>query len=261
MNRIRSILFTGAYYVISVFYVLLAAIALAIPGHRPVGWIVGRYARRMVQAMYLFAGIKLKVVGRENVPEKCIIAAKHHSWFDGFCMYSQFDDIAFVTGNHLEKIPLLRGILRKLGAIVVDNCGGHKARNALAHNAAKANGKGRKILIYPEGHLSKAGEHFRYKTGVWHMYKTFDVPVVPVATNLGVFAPQQGVDKFPGVTTLQFLDPIPPGLSKTEFMARLTTAIETQSDILIAEARKTEVVPSTLVDDPINFDQILNQLS
>lgn len=258
---IRSYLFTAIYYVISVLYVLLAALCLALPGSRPIGWVVGRYARRMVQAMDLFAGIKLRVEGKEKVPQLCIIAAKHHSWFDGFCMYSQFDDIAFVTGNHLEKIPLLRGVLRKMGAIVVDSCGGHESRKALAHNAAKANEKGRKILIYPEGHLAKPGERFRYKSGVWHMYRTFNVPVVPVATNLGLFAPQQEVTKNPGVTTLKFLDPIPPGLTKEEFMRRLEDAIEGETDRLIAAAKGQPVTASVLVPDPLKFDQILQQLT
>jgi len=261
MTRIRSILFTAVYYIVSVLYVLLAALFLVLPGRKAVGWIVRRYARRMVQALWLFAGIKLKVVGREKVPAACIIAAKHHSWFDGFCVYSQFDDMAFVTGDHLEKIPLLSTVLKKLGAIVVDSCGGRDARDRLQIHAAKANEEGRRILIYPEGHLAVAGERFRYKSGVYHMYKNFGLPVVPQATNLGVFAPQQGVAKYPGTATIQFLDPIPPGLPKAEFMARLEAAIEGQSDILIAAARRQPVEPSKLVPDPMTFGQAMQQLS
>ena len=247
---LRSILFNIAYWILSVLYVLLAVLCMVLPGRKAVGWVVGRYTRRMVQVLRYLAGIRLTVVDREKVPDACIIAAKHQSWFDGYAMYSQFADLAFVTGDHLEHIPLLKGVLAKLGAIVVDNCGGHKARAALARNAAKANEAGRRILIYPEGHLAKAGERFRYKTGVWHMYSNFALPVVPVATNLGLFAPQQAFAKFPGRATLQFLDPIEPGLPRAEFMQRLESAIETQSDKLIAEARGLPVTPSLLVADP-----------
>jgi len=247
---IRSALFSVAYWLLSILYVLLAVICMILPGRKAVGWVVRRYTRRMVQSMRLLAGIRLRVIGRDTVPEACIIAAKHHSWLDGFCMYSQFDDLAFVTGDHLEKIPLLRGVLAKLGAIVVNNCGGHQARKALADNAAKASEAGRRILIYPEGHLARAGERFRYKTGVWHMSTNFVLPVVPVATNLGLFAPQQAFRKHRGVATLEFLEPIPPGLDKAEFLARLERAIETRSDQLIAEARGGPVAPSVLVADP-----------
>ena len=248
---IRSALFSLAYWAASVLYVLLAALCLVLPGRKAVGWVVRRYTRRMVQALRLLAGIRLRVLGRDKVPEACIIAAKHQSWFDGYCMYSQFDDLAFVTGDHLEKLPLLGGILAKLGAIVVDNCGGHKARAALARNAARANEAGRRILIYPEGHLGKAGEHFRYKTGVYHMYANFGLPVVPVATNLGVFAPQRDFLKHPGTATLQFLDPIPPGLTRSEFMQQLQAAIEDKTDILVAEASGRPVQTSVLVSDPV----------
>jgi 1-acyl-sn-glycerol-3-phosphate acyltransferase len=247
----RALAFNIAYWILSVLYALIATAVLVLPGRKAVGWVIRRYSRRMVQALHLLAGIRLEVRGRGHVPDgACIIAAKHHSWFDGFCMYSQFDDVAFVTGDHLEKIPLLRGVLRKLGAIVVDNCGGHKARAALAESAARAHADGRRILIYPEGHLAKPGERFRYKTGVFHMYSKFGLPVVPAATNLGLFAPQQAFAKHPGTAVLEFLDPIPPGLPRAEFMARLEAAIEERTQALIAEARGGAPVQSRLVPDP-----------
>jgi 1-acyl-sn-glycerol-3-phosphate acyltransferase len=137
--------------------------------------------------------------GKDRLPEGAfIIAAKHQSWGDGFSVYDQFDDLAFVTGDHLEKFPLLGTVLQKLGAIVVNNCGGHEARKALAQSAAIAHQQGRKILIYPEGNLAKVGEKFRYRSGVWHMYRDFDMPVVPLATNLGLFWPQEDFRKNPG---------------------------------------------------------------
>ncbi|HEX7533167.1 MAG TPA: 1-acyl-sn-glycerol-3-phosphate acyltransferase, partial [Methyloceanibacter sp.] len=44
----------------------------------------------------------------------------------------------------------------------------------------------------------------------------------------------------PGTIIVEFLDPIPPGLPRTEFLARLTSAIETASDRLLAEANPKE---------------------
>ena len=250
MITIRSFLFNLAYYTISILYVVLATMVMLLPGRKAVGWVVRRYSKRMVQCLHYIVGIKLQVRGTERLPTGTyIIAAKHQSWFDGFCMFSQFDDVAFVTGDHLEKIPLLGGLLKKLGAIVVDNCGGHKARAALAKSAEIAANEGRKILIYPEGHLSAIGTHHKYRTGVWHMYKNFNLQVVPVATNLGCFAPQQEFGKKSGTAVLDFLEPIPLGLSKAEFMERLETAIENRTAILISEAAGQPIQPSVLVED------------
>jgi len=247
----RSLAFNIAYWILSIGYGLTAAFAALAPGRGPTSRVIRAYVRRMVQAMAVFAGIRLEVRGKDHLPDGAfIIASKHQSWGDGFATYDQFDDLAFVTGDHLEKFPLLGGVLKKLGAIVVNSCGGHEARQALATRAAEAKAENRKILIYPEGHLAAIGQKYRYRSGVWHMYRDFDMPVVPLATNLGLFWPEEKYEKHPGVATLEFLEPIPVGLPKDEFLARLEAVVETRTAELIAEATGQPVTPAALVDAP-----------
>lgn len=246
----RSFLFALAYWFLSIAYSLVAVALSLLPGRKPVLWIIQRYTRRMVWAMRVFAGIKLEVRGRENIPsEPVIFAAKHQSWGDGFCIYSQFKDLAFVTGDHLEKYPLLGTLLTKLGAIVVNNCGGHQARKNLSQRSAEAAKDGRSILIYPEGHLNAPGTYRRYRSGVWHMYKNFERPVVPVATNLGLFWQETHYKKKAGAAILQFLEPIPVGLEKAAFMELLQSRIEVQTQILISEASGQPLTPSLLIKE------------
>jgi 1-acyl-sn-glycerol-3-phosphate acyltransferase len=247
----RSFAFALAYWTLSIGYGLAAAFAALAPGRGATSWIIRRYVKRMVQAMRVLAGIKLQVRGRERLPTGAfIIASKHQSWGDGFAVYDQFEDLAFVTGDHLEKFPLLGTVLRKLGAIVVNNCGGREARDALKHRSADAHAAGRKILIYPEGNLAKVGEKFRYRSGVWHMYRDFDMPVVPLASNLGLFWSQEDFRKTPGLATIEFLDPIPTGLGKEEFLSRLEAAVEDRTAELIAEASGRPVTPAVRVLAP-----------
>ena len=247
----RSFAFNLVYWLLSIVYASAAAFAALTPGRGATSWIIRRYVKRMVQAMRVFAGIRIEARGKERLPTGAfIIASKHQSWGDGFAAYDQFDDLAFVTGDHLEKFPLLGTVLRKLGAIVVNNCGGREAREALKHRSADAHAAGRKILIYPEGNLAKVGEKFRYRSGVWHMYRDFDMPVVPLATNLGLFWPQEAFRKNPGVATLEFLDPIPTGLGKEEFLTRLEAAVEGRTAELVAEARGQAVTPAVRVLPP-----------
>jgi 1-acyl-sn-glycerol-3-phosphate acyltransferase len=248
---LRSLAFAVAYWTLSIGYTLAAVIAAVLPGRAATGWIIRGYVRRMVQSMRLLAGIRLQVRGRERLPPGgFIIAAKHQSWGDGFCVYDQFEDLAFVTGDHLEKFPLMATVLRKLGAIVVNNCGGREAREALKTRAADAHREGRKILIYPEGNLAKVGEKFRYRSGVWHMYRDFDMPVVPLATNLGLFWPEEAFRKHPGTATIEFLDPIPTGLGKEEFLAQLEAAVEGRTAELVAKATGQPVTPAVQVPTP-----------
>jgi len=245
----RNWLFAAYYWLLSVFYSILAVIASLLPGRDLLNGVIRFYSRRMLWAMRVIAGIKVDLRGQERLPLGAfIIAAKHHSWGDGFVMFANVDNLTFVTGDHLEKIPLLRGILRKLGAIVVASCGGPESRRALSDQATAAHQEGKRILIYPEGHLAKPGEHFRYRTGVYHMQTDFDLPVVPVATNLGLRWRQQDFEKSPGVATIEFLEPIMPGLKKAEFMDRLERVIEGRTNELIAMATGEPVKPSVLVD-------------
>ena len=247
----RSFAFAVAYWALSIGYGLTAAFAALAPGRGATTWIIRRYVKRMVQAMRVLAGIKLQVRGRERLPDGAfIISSKHQSWGDGFAVYDQFEDLAFVTGDHLEKFPLLGTVLRKLGAIVVNNCGGREARDALKHRSADAHAAGRKILIYPEGNLARVGEKFRYRSGVWHMYRDFDMPVVPLASNLGLFWAQEDFRKTPGLATIEFLAPIPTGLPKEEFLARLEAAVEDRTAELIAEATGRPVTPAVRVLAP-----------
>ena len=247
----RSFAFAVAYWSLSIAYTLAAVIAALLPGRGATGWIIRRYVKRMVQAMRLLAGIRIQYRGEDRLPPGTfILAAKHQSWGDGFSVYDRFEDLAFVTGDHLEKFPLMATVLRKLGAIVVNNCGGRDARDALKSRAADAHRDGRKILIYPEGNLARVGEKFRYRSGVWHMYRDFDMPVVPVATNLGLFWPQEAFEKHPGTATLEFLDPIPTGLPKDEFLARLEAAVEGRTAELVAEATGGAITPAVQVQTP-----------
>ena len=247
----RSFAFAVAYWTMSVFYALACAFAALAPGRGPLSWTLRLYTRRMLWAMHWLAGVKVDVAGKERLPKGAfIIAAKHHSWGDGFVMFAHVPNLVFVAGDHLERIPLLRGVLRKFGAIMVDNCGGPEARRALAERATAAHADGRRILIYPEGNLAKAGERFRYRTGVYYMYRDFGLPVVPVATNLGLFWPQQDFFKHPGRATVEFLDPIEPGLGRGEFLQRLEGVVETRTQELIAQATGGPVRPSVLVPAP-----------
>ena len=245
----RSALFNAYYWVLSVFYGLSAALAALAPGRDAVTFVLRLYSRRMLATLDALAGVKVQLKGLENLPAgPCIIAAKHHSWGDGFVMFANVDNLSFVTGDHLEKFPLVGAILKKFGAIVVDSCGGPEARAALSKSAAQVAAEGRRILIYPEGHLAAPGERFRYRSGVYFMSKDFDLPVVPVATNLGCFWQQTEKNKTPGTATVEFLPALPQGLEKDDFMARMEAAIEGRTNALIAQARGEPVRPAVLVE-------------
>jgi len=138
-----------------------------------------------------------------------------------------------MTGDHITKFLFIKRILAKMNAVVIDSCGGEKVREKFHQTSQIVREQGRRILIFPEGHLSEIGTHHRYRKGVYHLYKDFDCPVVPVASNLGQRWNQNDWHKHKGGATMEFLEPIRPGMEKDAFMALLQDRIESRSLALL----------------------------
>lgn len=230
----RSVLFHIFFYSVTFIAAIIAVIFTAIPGRKMVMITLQAYTKLICWGMGTIAGINVIVKGKENIPNgMCIIASKHQSYGDGHVIFSQIKDLSFVTGDQLLKIPLLKQILRKMNAVVIDNCGGSDVRQKLDEQAEIIRNQGRRILIFPEGHLSQIGTHHRYRKGVWHLYNDFDCPVVPVANTLGQRWNQMDKAKYKGNAHLEFLEPIPAGMEKEPFMALLQSRIEERSIALL----------------------------
>ncbi len=67
------------------------------------------------------------------------------------------------------------------------------------------------------------------------------MPCIPVALNSGLFWPRRTFLRYPGTLVVEFLDPIPAGLKRQEFTARMQAAIEEASDRLVKAGREEQV--------------------
>jgi len=76
---------------------------------------------------------------------------------------------------------------------------------------------------------------------------------VPIALNSGLFWPRRSLRRFPGTVVADILDPIPPGLDKDIFFARLQNDIEMATARLVAEGRSKMVGgPATTTEQTTN---------
>lgn len=235
---IRSVVHVFVYWLITLVAAIVCALLALWPRRGPLSFAIRIYGIAQVLALRWIAGVQIEVRGRERLPDgPCVIAAKHQSWGDGFVMVAEIPGLAFVAGDHLLKFPLIGWILHRLGAIVLSNNGGEAERQRMQTGLLGLKRSRRSVLIYPEGHLAAPGEAHRYRKGVFHLYDALQRPCTPVATNLGLAWDQQSFRKRPGRVTVEFLDPIEPGLDKGEFMSRLETVIEARTNALVAEGR------------------------
>ena len=227
----RSLAFNIFFYAATFIYVLSCLLFSLVPGRAALMAALRRYTKVITWGMRRIAGITIIVTGKENIPANgpVIIAPKHQSYGDGFVIFSQFKDLSFVAGNQLEKYWGFKRILKKMNAVMIDNCGGSDSQKKMEEQSATVRAEGRRLLIFPEGHLSQVGTHHRYRKGVWHLQQEFDCPVVPVANTLGQRWNQADWEKHTGKAHIEFLEPIPTGLDKDEFMALLEDRIETRS--------------------------------
>jgi len=226
-----------------IFWPTLLVFALIAWGISLTGWQSGvrglmRAACRTVRGqMRYILGAPVEVRGTPPHGRPVIIAAKHQSWADGFLMMAIMGDINFVIGSETGKFPLIGRIVRVAGATMVNSPGLTGAQGALEDAIKRAVDDPRPLLIYPEGRLPPVGESFRYRKGVHVLYETLNRPVIPVATNTGLRWPQNRWTKHPGQAVIEFLEPIPPGLPRDDFLPRLKLTIETRTRALEAEGQ------------------------
>jgi 1-acyl-sn-glycerol-3-phosphate acyltransferase len=185
-------------------------------------------------------GIHHEIRGLDRIPrDGCIIAMKHQSAWDTLIIPVVLRNPVFVLKRELLLVPFFGWYLARAGSIAIDRKGRAGALRGMLTGAQPAAAAGRPIVIFPEGTRVAPGEHRRYHPGVAALYQALVLPVVPAAVNSGLFWGRRSFVKHPGRIILEFLDPIPPGWSRAQLMAELEQRIETGTDVLVREARKS----------------------
>ena len=236
MIVVRSLLFNVAFVVNNAVWFVAFLPSLLLP-RRSYLAVVRAWARSNLLLHGVIVGVEIVVRGRHNIPAGgLIVASKHQSAWETLALVAYFPDFAFILKRELLSVPLFGWYLRKAGQIPVDRGKRSKVFAALDRAARDAAGQGRQIVIFPEGTRRDPGAEPAYKFGVAHLYGALDVPCLPVAHNAGLLWPRRRFIKRPGTITVEFLEPIPPGLPKDEFFALLRERIEGATSALLGQA-------------------------
>lgn len=184
----------------------------------------------------VIGGVTWELRGIENLPHGgALVACKHQSMFDTLAPWTFLDDPAIILKKELKWLPIFGWWAQKLENIAVDRSAAAKALRGMTRQARQRAAQGREILIFPEGTRVPVGETLAFKPGVAALYSAMDAPCVPVALNSGLIWKSFGLLKRPGRIIVEILEPIPPGLDRKDFMARLKTAIDTRTEALMKE--------------------------
>jgi 1-acyl-sn-glycerol-3-phosphate acyltransferase len=232
---LRSALFLVWFIAVSVIMNVGALPVLLLPPR------VARRAAHLWARLVLFglkwiAGIGLEVRGRLQDP-RALVAVKHFSMWETVALLALLPGPAIVLKRSLLRVPLYGWYCRKMRMIAIDREAGAKAIRLMHGEAKRALDEGRPVVIFPEGTRRKPGAPPDYKPGVAGLYAQLHVSCVPVAHNSGLFW-AGGFLRKPGTIILEFLPPIPPGLSRRDFMILLESCIEETSNRLLAEGQR-----------------------
>lgn len=233
MLTVRSLLYVALFYIWSVFWVLLISPLMLGPRI----WMVRSWriwSRVVMGLLGVVCDIKVELRGAQHIPKgAALIAPKHHCMLDVFAQFAWLPDSCFVTKKELMWIPFFGWYASKARMIAVDRAGHATALRKMVAEAKVRFAAGRQLVIFPEGHRGTPGVAGDYKPGIAALYRELNVPVHPVATNAGVHWPAHGFIRRPGTIVYEYLEPIPPGLKRAEFMRILQERIETASMALL----------------------------
>lgn len=234
MQVLRSVLFNVLFYLNLILHVVVAIPTYALP--RRAFMAVAKSWGRTSNALMRVAGIAVELRGLEKIPRgSLIVAAKHQSVWETFTLLTLFDDPAYIFKRELGWIPIFGWYAVKSRMVPVDRRAHGGAIAGMVERAVEELKRGRQVIIFPEGTRTAPGAPPAYKSGVVHLYAAAGVPCLPVALNSGLYWPRRKFLRRPGTIVLEVLDPIPPGLDREEFAARLEREIETAQGRLEGE--------------------------
>jgi 1-acyl-sn-glycerol-3-phosphate acyltransferase len=166
-----------------------------------------------------------------------IVASKHQSLLDTVMLNLLLPDPAIVMKQELLYVPFYGILALKAQMLVVNREGHAKALRKLMADSRAQLAKGRPIFIYPEGTRVWPGTKVDYKPGIAAMYNQLNLTCIPMALNTGLCWGPKEWAKRPGHIVFEFLEPIPPGLNRRSFMAKLEETIEAGSNRLMIEGQ------------------------
>jgi 1-acyl-sn-glycerol-3-phosphate acyltransferase len=231
---VRSLLFNTAFYAVTAVMAVVCLPVLLAPrswAMVPFRW----HARCCSWLLSMICGVRYDIRGRDHIPVgPALIASKHQSAWETFGLVPLLPDPCYVMKAELGRIPLYGAYSRKFGMILVARDRQAAALRDLLAQAKDRIANGRQIIIFPEATRREPGAPPAYKPGVIALYEALGVPCVPVALNSGLVWPRRQFLRHPGTIVVEFLPPIPPGLTRAQFSRQLQQQIESAATTLLA---------------------------
>lgn len=173
---------------------------------------------------------KIKVVNKHNVPDKggALLVSNHVSFIDAVLIIVTIQrSIRFIISREVYQSSIYRPFFKLTRAIPILRNDNPKELIRALNEAREAIKNGELICIFPEGQLTRTGNLLKFNSGLEHIMKGVDAPIIPVHLDRiwgSIFSYEGGkfLKKWPKIipypVTISFGPPMP-GNSKA-FEAR-----------------------------------------
>lgn len=161
-------------------------------------WIIGKFNRekkdysslRIVQGAFKLilkiTGVKVTVIGEENVPDEAVLfIGNHRSFFDILLTYSRCKRLTgYVAKKEMDQFPLLNNWMSNLYCLFLDRENPKEGLKTIL-TAIDYVKKGISICIFPEGTRNKGEElsMLPFRDGSFKIATKTGCAVVPISMN------------------------------------------------------------------------------
>lgn len=221
MIVIRSTIFFLLQLLITPIFTLIAI--LTFPFHPITRYrIISGWALTMMWLLKALCGIRMEVLGAENIPtQPRILLCKHQSAWETIALQKVFPPQVWVLKRELLWLPFFGWGLAMTSPIAIKRSDGKGAVKQLLRQGKERLEMGFCVVIFPEGTRIAYGKRGKYKIGGALLSVSAGVPIVPIAHNAGKLWGRNSFLKRPGVITMSIGQPIDPAGHKAEEINRL----------------------------------------
>jgi 1-acyl-sn-glycerol-3-phosphate acyltransferase len=237
---LRSLTYNVLFYFLLIVWLIVAIPTFVLP-RAALMTLVRLWSRQNTWLLRVVCNVKVEYRGLEKIPKgPLLVASKHQSMWETFALLRWFDQPLYILKRELMQIPFFGWYAKKAGMIAVDRSAGGRALLKMVRQASKEVRNGRQLIIFPEGTRRPPGAPPDYKPGVAQLYASCREKCLPVALNSGLFWPRRTFMRYPGTLIVEFLDPMPPGLPRDEFLARVSAVIEEATRRLVEAGQREQ---------------------
>lgn len=142
-----------------------------------------RIVQRAFRTIYRICGVRLTVIGQEKIPKDVpvLYVGNHQSYFDIIIGYSLMPDLTgYVAKDSIEKVPLLRGWMRRLHCLFINRENPRESMKTILA-AIDHIKNGISICIFPEGTRGDGITLLPFHPGSFKIAEKAKCPIVPMA--------------------------------------------------------------------------------